>query len=49
MQGIYEIMKACWQMEPNERPPFTLLQQMLAKNFGECDKESGRKRGKGGK
>ena len=45
-------MKNCWQMEPKERPPFPLLQQMLAKNFGKFSREregeeGGRERGEG--
>ena len=35
LQGIYDVMRGCWEIEPKERPPFPILQQMLAKNFGE--------------
>ena len=29
-------MCGCWEMEPKERPSFSLLQQLLSKSFGEC-------------
>ena len=48
VQGVYKIMCSCWEMEPNERPTFDLLQQLLAKNFGEWKREveGGRKGGR---
>ena len=33
--GIYDIMCSCWEMEPNDRPTFLSLQQMLSQSFGE--------------
>ena len=33
--GIYDIMCSCWEMEPNDRPSFPSLQQMLSQSFGE--------------
>ena len=32
--GIYDIMCHCWEMEPQDRPNFPALQQMLQKSFG---------------
>ena len=33
--GIYDIMCSCWEMEPNDRPTFLSLQQMLSQSFSE--------------
>ena len=41
LQGVYEIMERCWLMEPRERPTFTVLEQLLAKNFGEWRERRG--------
>ena len=42
-------MKGCWQIEPKERPSFAVLEQLLAKNFGELkrEEERGRERERG--
>ena len=56
IQGIYKIMCSCWEIEPNERPTFDLLQQLLSKSFGEWmrgreekGREEGRCQGNGGR
>ena len=47
MQGVYEIMERCWLMEPRERPTFTVLEQLLAKNFGEWRERRGNREREG--
>ena len=32
--NIYDIMCHCWEMEPNERPDFPRLRDLLARTFG---------------
>ena len=32
--NIYDIMCHCWEMEPNERPDFPRLKDLLARTFG---------------
>ena len=37
--NIYDIMCHCWEMEPNERPDFPRLKDLLARTFGTITNE----------
>ena len=37
--GIYNIMKNCWSLDPESRPDFKTLKALLSKSFGEDMRE----------